>query len=59
MTEAIRLLYERMVTPGLETVQGFLLIGFYFGGEGNIRGKHVYVGLARLHAELYFLRILR
>jgi hypothetical protein len=41
-----------MVTPGLEAVQGFLLIGFYFGGEGNIRGKHVYVGLARLHAEL-------
>ena len=35
MTEAIRLLYERMVTPGLETVQGFLLVGFYFGGDGR------------------------
>lgn len=41
-----------MVTPSLETVQGYLLVGFYFSGEGNIRGKHVYVGLARLHAEL-------
>lgn len=41
-----------MITPTLETVQGFLLVGFYFGGEGNIRGKHVYVGLARLHADL-------
>ena len=59
MTEAIRLCHERMVTPGLETVQGFLLVGFYFGGEGNIRGKHVYVVQDRLHAERYFLRILR
>jgi hypothetical protein len=41
-----------MVKPSLETVQGYLLVGFYFSGEGNIRGKHVYVGLARLHAEL-------
>ena len=52
MIEVIRLCHQRIVTPGLETVQGFLLVGFYFGGEGNIRGKHLSVGLARPHAEL-------
>jgi NADH dehydrogenase len=41
-----------MVSPGLETAQGFLLIGYYFGGEGNIQGKHIYVGIARLHADV-------
>lgn len=41
-----------MVSPKLETVQGFLLIGYYFSGEGSIQGKHIYVGLARLHADL-------
>ncbi|OOQ85328.1 putative C6 transcription factor [Penicillium brasilianum] len=50
--EAIRRCQEHMITPTLETVQGFLLVGFCFGGEGNIQGKHVYVGLARLHADL-------
>ncbi|QGA15943.1 hypothetical protein EYB26_003605 [Talaromyces marneffei] len=51
-TEAIRRCHERMVSPSLETVQGFLLIGYYFSGEGSIQGKHTYVGLARLHADL-------
>jgi hypothetical protein len=40
-----------MISPSLDTVQGFLLIGYYFSGEGNVDGKHIYVGLARLHAE--------
>jgi hypothetical protein len=41
-----------MVSPDLETVQGFLLVGYYFGGEGNTHGKYVYIGMARLHAHL-------
>lgn len=41
-----------MVSPSLETVQGFLLIGYYFSGEGSIQRMHIYVGLARLHADL-------
>jgi hypothetical protein len=41
-----------MVFPSLETVQGFLLIGYYFSGEGSIQGKHIYVGLAHLHASV-------
>lgn len=40
-----------MISPSLETVQGFLLIGYYLSGEGNVDGKHIYIGLARLHAE--------
>lgn len=50
--EAIRRCHECMVSPSLETVQGFILVGYYFSGEGSIHGKHVYVGLARLHADL-------
>lgn len=41
-----------MISPSLETVQGFLLIGYYFSGEGSTQGKHTYVGLTRLHADL-------
>lgn len=40
-----------MISPSLETVQGFLLIGYYLSGEGDVDGKHIYIGLARLHAE--------
>ncbi|KAJ0415365.1 hypothetical protein BJY00DRAFT_266062 [Aspergillus carlsbadensis] len=50
-TEAVRLCQQHMISPSLDTVQGFLLIGYYFSGEGNVDGKHIYVGLARLHAE--------
>ncbi|KAL4798491.1 hypothetical protein BDV19DRAFT_377018 [Aspergillus venezuelensis] len=50
-TEAVRLCQPYMISPSLETVQGFLLIGYYYSGEGNLDGKHIYVGLARLHAE--------
>ncbi|KAL3464516.1 hypothetical protein BJX64DRAFT_92198 [Aspergillus heterothallicus] len=50
-SEAVRLCQTRMISPSLEMVQGFLLIGYYFSGEGNVDGKHIYVGLARLHAE--------
>ena len=41
-----------MISPTLATVRGLLLIGYYFGGQGNIHGKYVYVGIARLHAQL-------
>ncbi|KAL4939200.1 hypothetical protein BDV06DRAFT_39076 [Aspergillus oleicola] len=50
-TEAVRLCQPYMISPSLESVQGFLLIGYYFSGEGNVDGKHIYIGLARLHAE--------
>ncbi|KAL4954715.1 hypothetical protein BDW69DRAFT_162660 [Aspergillus filifer] len=50
-TEAVRLCQSCMISPSLETVQGFLLIGYYYSGEGNVDGKHIYIGLARLHAE--------
>ncbi|KAL4908630.1 hypothetical protein BDW74DRAFT_188540 [Aspergillus multicolor] len=51
VTEAVRLCQQYMISPSLETAQAFLLIGYYFSGEGNVDGKHIYVGLARLHAE--------
>ncbi|KAL4916145.1 hypothetical protein BDW62DRAFT_109510 [Aspergillus aurantiobrunneus] len=50
-TEAVRLSQPYMISPSLEMVQGFLLIGYYLSGEGDVDGKHIYVGLARLHAE--------
>ncbi|KAL4972417.1 hypothetical protein BDW66DRAFT_162904 [Aspergillus desertorum] len=49
--EAVRLCQQYMISPSLETAQAFLLIGYYFSGESNVDGKHIYVGLARLHAE--------
>ncbi|KAL4738790.1 hypothetical protein BDV11DRAFT_188892 [Aspergillus similis] len=51
IAEAVRLCQPCMISPSLETAQVFLLIGYYFSGESNVNGKHVYVGLARLHAE--------
>ncbi|RDW58946.1 putative C6 transcription factor [Aspergillus mulundensis] len=51
LTEAVRLCQPYIISPSLETAQAFLLIGYYFSGEGNVDGKHIYVGLARLHAE--------
>ncbi|KAL2840423.1 hypothetical protein BJY01DRAFT_218545 [Aspergillus pseudoustus] len=50
-TEAVRLCQPHLISPSLEMVQAFLLVGYYFSGEGNVDGKHIYVGLARLHAE--------
>lgn len=34
-----------------ESMQGLILIGYYYGGEGDGKAKHIYTGLARLHAE--------
>jgi len=32
------------------------LISNYLGGEGNVQGKYIYIGIARLHAEAIRLR---
>ena len=45
------LIHQSIITPSLETVQALILIGYYYGGEGNTKAKHIYSGLARLHAE--------
>ncbi|KAJ6032846.1 uncharacterized protein N7446_008860 [Penicillium canescens] len=45
------LIQQYITTPSLETVQALILIGYYYGGEGNTKAKHIYSGLARLHAE--------
>ncbi|KAL4874357.1 hypothetical protein BJY04DRAFT_212139 [Aspergillus karnatakaensis] len=49
--EAVRLSQPYIIAPSLETVQGYMLIGYYYSGEGSVDGKHIYIGLARLHAE--------
>jgi hypothetical protein len=45
------LIHQSIITPSLEIVQALILIGYYYGGEGNTKAKHIYSGLARLHAE--------
>ncbi|KAI9044246.1 putative C6 transcription factor [Aspergillus affinis] len=50
-SEAVRLCQQHTASPSLETVQGFILISYFFAGEGDVQAKHIYVGLARLHAE--------
>ncbi|KAJ5313056.1 hypothetical protein N7508_003886 [Penicillium antarcticum] len=45
------LIHQSITTPSLETIQALILIGYYYGGEGNTKAKHIYSGLARLHAE--------
>lgn len=47
----MRLCQQYIASPSLETVQGFILISYFFAGEGEVQAKHIYVGLARLHAE--------
>lgn len=50
--EAFRNLHPKLFIPSLETVQACLLLGQFLGGEGEYRTKHIYVGIARLHAEV-------
>ena len=47
----MRLLNDHLINPTLYTVQTALLIAHFLGGEGDNKGKYVYVGIARLHAE--------
>ncbi|CAG7944798.1 unnamed protein product [Penicillium olsonii] len=51
ISEAEHLTQQSLIAPSLESVQGLILIGYYYGGEGNTKAKHIYSGLARLHAE--------
>ncbi|KAJ5970564.1 uncharacterized protein N7479_000482 [Penicillium vulpinum] len=51
ITEAVRLAQQAIILPSLESMQAMVLIGYYYGGEGDTKAKHVYIGLARLHAE--------
>lgn len=51
VSEAVRLAQQSIIIPSLESMQGLILIGYYYGGEGDPKAKHVYIGLARLHAE--------
>ncbi|KAJ5510231.1 hypothetical protein N7453_002334 [Penicillium expansum] len=51
ISEAVRLAQQSIIIPSLESMQGLVLIGYYYGGEGDTKAKHVYIGLARLHAE--------
>lgn len=39
------------MSPSLETVQACILVGQFFGGEGDAKAKHIYLGIARLHAQ--------
>lgn len=50
-SEAMQLLHQVMIVPSLETVQASIILGNYLGGEGDNRGKHIYIGIARIHAE--------
>ena len=51
VAEAQRLLHLQMMEPSVDTVQTSLLIGHYLGGEGNVKAKHIYLGIARLHGQ--------
>ncbi|CAG7985062.1 unnamed protein product [Penicillium nalgiovense] len=51
ISEAVRLIQQSIIIPSLESMQGLILIGYYYGGEGDGKAKHIYTGLARLHAE--------
>ncbi|OBT73455.1 hypothetical protein VF21_07254 [Pseudogymnoascus sp. 05NY08] len=49
--EARRHIHLQMMDPSVATVQVCVLIGHYLGGEGDVKSKHIYLGLARLHAQ--------
>ncbi|ODM14251.1 hypothetical protein SI65_08402 [Aspergillus cristatus] len=49
--EATRLLQGYLGSPSLESTQACVLIGHFMGGEGDLKAKHTYFGLAKLHAE--------
>ncbi|KAL5354340.1 hypothetical protein ACLOAV_000429 [Pseudogymnoascus australis] len=49
--EARRHIHLQMMNPSVATVQACVLIGHYLGGEGDVKSKHIYLGIARLHAQ--------
>ena len=48
----MRLLEQDLINPSLVTVQSCILISQYLGGEGNVKAKHIYVGVAMLHSQV-------
>ncbi|KAK0112921.1 hypothetical protein ONS95_014642 [Cadophora gregata] len=48
---SLELLQKEMISPSLETVQGYILISQHLGGEGDAKAKHICTGLARLHCQ--------
>ncbi|KAL4888461.1 hypothetical protein BDV59DRAFT_196505 [Aspergillus ambiguus] len=50
-SEAKTMIYEKLTSPSLESIQAFLLAGTFMGGEGDLQAKHIYVELARSHSE--------
>jgi hypothetical protein len=47
----MRLLHLRLIQPTVQTIQAGILIGHYLGGGGDVRGKFIYIGIARRHAQ--------
>jgi hypothetical protein len=47
----MKLLHQQMIKPSLETIQVSILISHYLGGITDVRGKHIYIGIARLHSQ--------
>jgi hypothetical protein len=53
--EAMRLLHRQLIKPTVTTVQSCILIAHYLGGEGDVKSKHIYIGIARLHSQAIHL----
>ncbi|KAL3426867.1 transcriptional regulatory protein [Phlyctema vagabunda] len=49
--EAMQLLQENLIRPSLMTIQACILLSQYLGSEGDVKGKHIYIGLAMLHSQ--------
>lgn len=49
--KAIELLHPKITAPSLDTVRAFVLAGTFMGGQGDVKAKHIYMGIARSHAE--------
>jgi hypothetical protein len=47
----MRLLQQDLINPQLESIQSCILISQYLGGNGDVKGKHIYIGLARLYLQ--------
>jgi Fungal specific transcription factor domain len=51
----MRLLHRQLINPTVTTVQSCILIAHYFGGEGDVKSKNIYIGIARLHSQAIHL----
>jgi hypothetical protein len=50
-TASLKLLQKDMIRPSIESVQGYIIVSQHLGGEGDVKGKHICTGLARLHCQ--------